>query len=104
MDFKKEFDLVDLNSIIKGLVNLDVHPAIIPWIKTFCSNHEQCAGGKFCIAFAKKKANGGLPQSTKLVRYYLLLSLVPNSMTGIEGSKLLMIFYALEYYRDTLQV
>ena len=52
----------------------------------------------------KKKQMMASHKVQSWVRYYLLLSLVPNSITGIEGSKLLMIFYALEYYRDTLQV
>ena len=40
-DFKKGFDMVDHNEIVKELVCLGVKPAVIRWIKAFLSNREQ---------------------------------------------------------------
>ena len=64
-DFKKGFDLVDHNFIIRKLENLGVHPVMVRWIKAFLSNREQCVriGNSFS---SWKKTNGGLPQGTKL--------------------------------------
>ena len=64
-DFKKGFDLVDHNVIVKELVNLGVEPAIIRWIKAFLSNREQCVRVGNSSSYWKK-TNGGLPQGTKL--------------------------------------
>ena len=64
-DFKKGFDLVDHNEIVKELVCIGVQPAVIRWIKAFLSNREQCVR----VGISKsswKKTNGGLPQGTKL--------------------------------------
>ena len=41
-DFKKGFDMVDHNVIVKELACLGVQPAIIRWITAFLSNREQC--------------------------------------------------------------
>ena len=41
-DFRKGFDLVDHNIIIDELGNLNVHPTIIRWIRSFLTNREQC--------------------------------------------------------------
>ena len=41
-DFRKGFDLVDHNIIIDELGNLNLHPAIICWIRSFLANREQC--------------------------------------------------------------
>jgi hypothetical protein len=40
-DFRKGFDLVNHNFIIGELRNLQVHPAIIRWIKSFLTGREQ---------------------------------------------------------------
>ena len=64
-DFKKGFDLVDHNEIVKELVCLGLQPAVIRWIKAFLPNREQCVR----VGISKsswKKTNGGLPQGTKL--------------------------------------
>jgi hypothetical protein len=64
-DFRKGFDLVDHNFIIGELRNLQVHPAIIRWIKSFLTGREQSV--KLATASSSwKKVNGGLPQGTKL--------------------------------------
>ena len=64
-DFKKNFDLVDHNVIVKELVNLGVEPAIIRWIIAFLLNREQCVRvGNSSSSW--KKTSGGLPQGTKL--------------------------------------
>ena len=76
-DFKKGFDLVDHNEIVKELVCLGVQPAIIRWIKAFLSNREQCVR----VGISKsswKKTNGGLPQGTKLGP--LLFAVLINSL------------------------
>jgi hypothetical protein len=41
-DFKKGFDLVDHNVIIKELTLYGTHPSIIRWIKAFLCDREQC--------------------------------------------------------------
>ena len=76
-DFKKGFDLVDHNVIVKELVNLGVEPAIIRWIKAFLSNREQCVRvGNSSSSW--KKTNGGFPQGTKLGP--LLFAVLINSL------------------------
>jgi hypothetical protein len=66
-DFKKGFDLyvVDHNVIIKELTLLGTHPSIIRWIKAFLCDREQCVRVGNSMS-SWKKANGGLPQGTKL--------------------------------------
>ena len=54
-DFKKEIDLVNLKSIIKGLLNLGVQPAIIRWTKAFFTNYEQCARIANSVSPKRKK-------------------------------------------------
>ena len=76
-DFKKGFDLVDHNVIVKELVNLGVEPAIIRWIKAFLSNREQCVRVENSSS-SWKKTNGGLPQGTKLGP--LLFAVLINSL------------------------
>ena len=76
-DFKKGFDLVDHNEIVKELVCLGVQPAVIWWIKAFLSNREQCVS----VGISKsswKKTNGGLSQGTKLGP--LLFAVLINSL------------------------
>ena len=47
-DFKKGFNLVDHNVVIAELQNLDVHPILVQWIKSFRTEREQCVRiGKF---------------------------------------------------------
>ena len=76
-DFKKGFDLVDHNEIVKELVCLGVQPAVIRWIKAFLSNREQCV--RVGISNSSwKKTNGGLPQGTKLGP--LLFAVLINSL------------------------
>ena len=41
-DFKTGFDLVDHNAIVQELLNFDVHPILIQWIKVFLTDREQC--------------------------------------------------------------
>ena len=64
-DFKKSFDLVDHNVIIKELTLLGTHPSIIRWIKAFLCDREQCVRVGTSMS-SWKKTNGVLPQSTKL--------------------------------------
>jgi hypothetical protein len=64
-DFKKGFDLVDHNVIITEFERVGVHPVIIRWIKAFLTDREQCVRVGNCKS-SWKKANGGLPQGTKL--------------------------------------
>ena len=76
-DFKKGFDLVDHNVIVKELACLGVQPAVIRWIKAFLSNREQCVRvGSSTSSW--KKTNGGLPQGTKLGP--LLFAVLINSL------------------------
>ena len=64
-DFRKGFDLVDNNRIIDELENLNVHPDIIRWIRSFLTNREQCVKIGRCIS-SWKTVSGGLLQATKL--------------------------------------
>ena len=64
-DFRKGFDLVDHNILIDELENLNVHPVIIRWIRSFLTNREQCVRIGRCTS-SWKTASGGLPQGTKL--------------------------------------
>ena len=76
-DFRKGFDLVDHNFIIGELRNLQVHPAIIRWIKSFLTGRKQSVN----LATASsswKKVNGGLPQGTKLGP--ILFAILTNSL------------------------
>ena len=41
-DFRKGFDLVDHNIIIRELENLNVHPVLVRWITAFLTNRQQC--------------------------------------------------------------
>ena len=64
-DFKKGFDLVDHNVVVDELQKLQVNPAITRWIKSFLSCREQSV--KIGSSTSRwKRANGGLPQGTKL--------------------------------------
>ncbi len=59
------------------LQNLDVHPVLVQWIKSFLTEREQCVRiGKFTSSW--KKINGGLPQGTKLGP--LLFAVLVNSL------------------------
>ena len=64
-DFRKGFDLVDHNVLIDELENLNVHPVIIRWIRSFLTNREQCVRIGRCTS-SWKTASGGLPQGMKL--------------------------------------
>ena len=64
-DFRKGFDLVDHNILIDELANLNLHPVIIRWIRSFLTNREQCVRIGQCTS-SWKTASGGLPQGTKL--------------------------------------
>ena len=76
-DFRKSFDLVDHNFIIGELRNLQVHPAIIRWIKSFLTGREQSV--KLETASSSwKKVNGGLPQCNKLGP--ILFAILTNSL------------------------
>ena len=76
-DFRKGFDLVDQNFIIGELRNLQVHPAIIRWIKSFLTGREQSV--KLATESSSwKKVNGGLPQGTKLGP--ILFAILTNSL------------------------
>ena len=76
-DFKKGFDLVDQNVIIKELTLLGTHPSIIRWIKAFLYDRKQCVRVGTSMS-SWKKTNGGLPQSTKLGP--LLFAVLINSL------------------------
>ncbi|CAB4023227.1 RNA-directed DNA polymerase from mobile element jockey, partial [Paramuricea clavata] len=75
--FKKGFDLVDHNVIIKELTLLGTHPSIIRWIKAFLCDREQCVRVGTSMS-SWKKTNGGLPQGTKLGP--LLFAVLINSL------------------------
>jgi hypothetical protein len=81
-DIRKGFDLVDHNFIIGELRNLQVHPAIIRWIKSFLTGRKQSV--KLATASSSwKKVNGDLPQCNVVYFIYLMyklhLSLLYNS-------------------------
>ena len=76
-DFKKGFDQVDHNVIIKELTLLGTHPSIIRWIKAFLCDREQCVRVGTSMS-SWKKTNGGLPQGTKLGP--LLFAVLINSL------------------------
>jgi hypothetical protein len=86
-DFKKGFDLVDHNVIIKELTLLGTHPSIIRWIKAFLCDREQCVRVGTSMS-SWKKTNYHKVQSW--VHYCLLFSLIPYSKTGLVGSSLWM--------------
>ena len=88
-DFKKGFDLVDHNVIVKELVNLGVEPTIIRWIKAFLSNREQCVRVGNSSSSWKKQMVAS-PKVQSWVHYCLLFSLILYSKTGLEESSLLM--------------
>ena len=64
-DFRKGFDLVDHNILTDELENLNVHPVILRWIRSFLTNREQCVRIGRCTS-SWKTASGGLLQGTKL--------------------------------------
>ena len=76
-DFEKGFDLVDHNVVVDELQKLQVNPAIIRWIKSFLSWREQSVKIGFSTS-TWKRANGGLPQGTKLGPF--LFSVLVNSL------------------------
>ena len=84
MDFKKGFDLVDHNVIVKELVNLGVEPVIILFFQAANSASELGV-----LHRLGKKTNGGLPQGTKLGPLLFAFSLILYSKTGPEGSSFL---------------
>ena len=64
-DFRKGFDTVDQNVIINELENLQVHPALVRWIRVFLTNCEQCV--KIDSHQSPwTRVNGGLSQDTRL--------------------------------------
>ncbi|CAB4038353.1 RNA-directed DNA polymerase from mobile element jockey, partial [Paramuricea clavata] len=74
---RKGFDLVDHNFIIGELRNLQVHLAVIRWIKSFLTGLEQSV--KLATASSSwKKVNGGLPQGTNLGP--ILFAILTNSL------------------------
>ena len=76
-DFKKGFDLVDHNVVVDELQKLQVSPAITRWIKSFLSCREQSVRiGSSTSRW--KRANGGLPQGTKLGPF--LFAVLVNSL------------------------
>jgi hypothetical protein len=76
-DFKKGFELVVHNVIIKESTLLGTHPSIIRWIKAFLCDREQCVRVGTSMS-SWKKTNGGLPQGTKLGP--LLFAVLINSL------------------------
>ena len=64
-DFSKGFDLVDHNILCAEMNKLNIHPALVRWIRSFLTHRSQCVRinnttSKF------KPINGGIPQGTKL--------------------------------------
>ncbi|CAB3995027.1 RNA-directed DNA polymerase from mobile element jockey, partial [Paramuricea clavata] len=81
-DFKKGFDLVDHNVIIKELTLLGTHPSIIRWIKAFLCDREQCVRVGTSMS-SWKKTNGGLPQALEIIPRFSssLMPLVVNEIS-----------------------
>ena len=63
-DFKTGFDLVDHNAIVQELFNINVHPILIQWVKSFLTDREQCVKTDLYQS-SWRKTNGGLPQGTR---------------------------------------
>ena len=63
-DFRKGPDLVDHNVVINELENLQAHPVLGRWIRSFLTNREQCV--KIDSHQSPwMRVNGGLPQGTR---------------------------------------
>ena len=77
-DFSKGFDLVEHNVLCTEMNKLDIHPALVRWIRSFLTHRSQCVRinnttSKF------KPINGGIPQGTKLGP--ILFAILVNSLT-----------------------
>ena len=76
-DFSKGFDLVAHNVLCAEMNKLDIHPALVRWIRSFLKHRSQCVRinnttSKF------KPINGGIPQGTKLGP--ILFAILVNSL------------------------
>lgn len=76
-DFSKGFDLVDHNVLCAELVALDIHPAIVRWIRSFLTKRSQCVRINNTVS-DYKVLNGGIPQGTKLGP--ILFAILVNSL------------------------
>ena len=75
--FSKGFDLADNNVQCFEMNKLDIHPALVRWIRSFLTHRSQCVRinnttSKF------KPINGGTPQGTKLGP--ILFAILVNSL------------------------
>ena len=67
-DFSKGLDLVDHNVLCAEMNKLNIHPALVRWIRSFLAHRSQCVRinnttSKF------KPINGGIPQGTKYSQF-----------------------------------
>ena len=65
IDYRKAFDLIDHNIVLRKLLNYGVPPVLLSWISAFLENRLQC------VRIGKERSgwlelNGGVPQGTKL--------------------------------------
>ena len=64
-DFKKGFDLIDHQILLRKLSGFGLHPSLVRWVGAFLqgrSQRVQLAN----VSSASKSPNGGIPQGTKL--------------------------------------
>jgi len=65
LDLSKAFDLVDHNTLIQALLELNVNVYDVYWVADFLRNRQQCTRDKNLLS-AFLSINNGTPQGTKL--------------------------------------
>ena len=65
LDFSKAVDLIDHNILLRKLIDLNVPPTILNWIKRFSTERRQCARLGSCYS-SWRTINRGVPQGTVL--------------------------------------
>ena len=65
LDFFMAFDLIDHNILLRKLIDLNVPPTILNWIKSFLTERRQCVRLESCSS-SWRTLNGGVPQGPVL--------------------------------------
>jgi hypothetical protein len=65
LDFAKAFDVIDHNILLKDFKDVGVHPALLPWLALYLSDHTQRV--KFEGELSNfREVNAGVPQGSKI--------------------------------------
>ena len=65
LDFRKSFDLIDHNRLLKNFVDIGVRPGVIGWYASYLSERSQITLYQG-VQSEKMMSHGGIPQGSKL--------------------------------------